>query len=64
MGTCSLNSIEDVHMLVGLAQSSEEPLIVFDGDDECLIVMRPAVFERILFDTDLLNCADRASLCL
>ncbi|MBR0403830.1 MAG: hypothetical protein IJI68_01310 [Eggerthellaceae bacterium] len=51
-------------MLVGLAQSSEEPLIVFDGDDECLIVMRPAVFERILFDTDLLNCADRASLCL
>lgn len=64
MGTCALNSIEDVRMLVGLAQSSEEPLIVFDGDDECLIVMRPAVFERILFDTDLLNCADRASLCL
>lgn len=64
MGTCTLNSIDDIRMLVGLAQSSDEPLIVFDGDDECLIAMRPAVFERILFDTDLLNCADRDSLCL
>lgn len=64
MGTCTLNSVNDVHALVGLAQASDEPIIVFDGDDECLIAMRPAVFERILFDTDLLNCIDRDSLCL
>lgn len=62
MGTCALNSIGDVRALVGLAQESDEPLIVFDGDDECLVAMRPAVFERILFDTDLLNCIDRDSL--
>lgn len=62
MGTCALNSIGDVRALVGLAQESDEPLIVFDGDDECLIAMRPAVFERILFDTDLLNCINRDSL--
>lgn len=64
MGTCTLNSVDDVRALVGLAQASDEPIIVFDGDDECLIAMRPAVFERILFDTDLLNCIDRDSLCL
>ena len=64
MGTCALNSIDDVRALVGLAQASDEPLIVFDGDDECLIAMRPSVFERILFDTDLLNFNDRGSLCL
>lgn len=64
MGTCTLNSIDDVRTLVGLAQASDEPIIVFDGDDECLIAMRPAVFERILFDTDLLNCIDRDSLHL
>lgn len=64
MGICALNSIGDVRELVGLAQAQDEPLIVFDGDDECLIAMRPAVFERILFDTDLLNCSDRDSLNL
>ena len=62
MGNYALNSIADVKELVGLAHADDEPLLVFDGDDECLVAMRPSVFERILFDTDLLNCADRESM--
>jgi len=62
MDTCTLDDVKNVRGLVGIAQSSDEPVIVFDGDDECLVVMRPAVFERILFDSDLLNCSDRASM--
>jgi len=62
MDTCALDDVKNVRGLVGIAQSSDEPVIVFDGDDECLVVMRPAVFERILFDSDLLNCSDRASM--
>lgn len=64
MGTCALNSMNDVRELVGIAQASDEPVIVFDGEDECLIAMRPAVFERILFDSDLLNCSNREELSL
>ena len=64
MDTCALDTVKNVRELVGIAQSSDEPVIVFDGDDECLVVMRPAVFERILFDSDLLNCSDRASMLL
>ena len=62
METYALNSINDVKSLVGLAQSDDEPIAVFDGDDECLIAMRPGVFERLLFDSDLLNHTDRESI--
>ena len=59
MGTCTLNSLDNVRALVELAQTSDRPLAVLDGDDECLVVMRPAVFERILFDTERLNHTNR-----
>lgn len=62
METRELETLADVHDLVAQAQSSDEPVIVFDGEDECLIAMRPPVFERILFDTDLLNSAQRETL--
>ena len=64
MDTCMLDSVDSVRSLVSLAQNGDEPLVVFDGDDECLVAMRPAVFERILFDTNLLNCTNRESLSL
>ena len=64
METCKLQELENLSVLVGRAQMSDEPLIVFDGEDECLIAMRPSIFERILFDTDLLNCERRESLHL
>ena len=64
METRTLQELADVRELVGAAQISDEPVIVFDEEDECLIAMRPAVFERILFDSDLLNCDERASMHL
>ena len=64
METCKLQELENLSVLVGRAQMSDEPLIVFDGEDECLIAMRPPVFERILFDSDLLNCERRETLHL
>ena len=64
MEICNLDKLTQAKDLVNLAQGSDEPVIVFDGEDECLIAMRPPVFERILFDADLLNCVSRESLHL
>ena len=64
MEICNLDKLTQAKDLVNLAQGSDEPVIVFDGEDECLIAMRPSIFERILFDTDLLNCERRGSLHL
>ena len=59
METVALSTLENARMLVAQAQATDEPIIVFDGNDECLVAMRPAVFERILFDTNLLNLEGR-----
>lgn len=64
METCNLDKLTLARDLVNLAQGSDDPVVVFDGEDECLVAMRPPVFERILFDTDLLNYGSRASLHL
>lgn len=64
MGSIELRTLSDVTALIAAAHSVDEPVSVFDGDDECLVAMRPAVFERILFDTDLLNNAEREALHL
>lgn len=64
MGSIDLSMLENVGSLVGIAHDSDEPVAVFDGVDECLVVMRPAVFERILFDTNLLNSSRRNTLHL
>ena len=41
--------------LVKCVYAHDEPVIVYDGECECLVAMRPEVLERILFDTSLLN---------
>ena len=64
MGTTTLQELCSLRGLVAQAQQSDEPVIVFDDEDECLVAMRPPVFERILFDSDLLNCENRKSLHL
>lgn len=64
MDTCNLDKLTQARDLVSLAQGSDEPVVVFDGEDECLVAMRPAVFERILFETNQLNCGKRGSLHL
>lgn len=62
METLALDPKETLQSLVNKAQGSDEPVVVYDGDDECLVAMRPAVFERVLFDSDLLNAGDRESI--
>ena len=64
MGTKQLCSFDNLQKLVAEVHGTSEPVIVFDGEDECLVAMSPSVFERILFDTHLLNSADRESLAL
>ena len=59
-----MRALSGVETLVAAAHETDEPIIVFDGEDECLVAMRPAVFERILFDSDLLNSASRETLHL
>ena len=64
MGAFMLDSVQDVRALVGHAYESDDPIAVLDGDQECLIAMSPRVFERLLFDTHILNCVDRDELCI
>ncbi|MBQ9041568.1 MAG: hypothetical protein IJ111_02005 [Eggerthellaceae bacterium] len=64
MGSIELRALSGVESLVAAAHETDEPLIVFDGEDECLVAMRPAVFERILYDSDLLNSTKRETLHL
>ena len=62
METRTLTDLASVDDLVKATQQAEEPVIVFDGEDECLVAMRPTVLERLLFDSDLLNAAQRETL--
>ena len=59
MGFVELRALSGTEDLVAIAHAADEPLVVFDGEDECLVAMRPAVFERILFDGNLLNRSER-----
>ena len=62
METVALNKLESARSLVAQAHATDEPIVVFEDESECLVAMRPEVFERILFDTHLLNCEDRTKL--
>lgn len=64
MENITINSTDTLALLVEKAHETTEPVAVFEGDDECMVVMSPAVFERILFDTHLLNCEDRQGFLL
>lgn len=50
MTILSLHEVEGVRDLVRLAASSIEPLVLMDGEYECLVVMSPRVLERLLFE--------------
>ena len=64
MGYVELRAMNGLESLVAAAHGTDEPVVVFDGEDECLVAMRPAVFERILYDSDLLNRSEREMLHL
>ena len=54
-----LESVQQTATLLNLAQISDEPVIVVDGESECLVAMSPRVLDRLLFDANLLNGASR-----
>ena len=64
MKTCEIQDLGSLRELVARAFSVREPILVTDGDDECLVVMRPSVFEDVLIGTERLERAGRRSLRL
>ena len=64
MGMHGLQELTSVKDLISLAYQETDPVILSDADDECLVVMTPAVFERILFEGEQLNTTMRSSLHL
>ena len=62
MDTLLLENDPTVRELVQMAHREGMPVVVRDGEDECLIALTPAAFERILFDTAVLNLGDRKAL--
>ncbi len=64
MNTYTIEEMPNLADLVKMAHASDDPLVVYDGDDECLVAMRPAVFERILFEGEALNSQVRSTMHL
>ena len=64
MKTFEMEQINDVRELVSAAHASDKPVVVYDGADEALVAMSPAVFERIIADGALLNATDRTTFRL
>ena len=62
MDTLLLDDDCTVRELVQAAHRTGMPIAVRDGADECLIALTPEMFERILFDTALLNMEGRETL--
>ena len=60
MKSFKLEELKAPEKFVAAVHECGQSSSVCDGEDECLVVMSPAVFERILFETEELNQADRA----
>lgn len=56
MEAVTLEECTSVQEVMSIAHQVEDPVSIVDGEDECLVVMTPFVFERILFDSGLANC--------
>ena len=56
MEAVTLEKCASVRDLASIAYEANDPVSIIDGNDECLVVMTPGVFERILFDSGLINC--------
>ncbi len=64
MDIYALKDSSTIEELIRSAYLQEEPLSVSREEEECLVVMQPKVFERILFDSSILNCSDRSTFHL
>ena len=49
---CTIQEVKDLRGLIMLVQAADEPAVVCDGEDECLVAMRPRVFEDIVFNVE------------
>lgn len=64
MKTFEMEKISDVRELVSAAHAADNPMVVYDGADEALVAMSPAVFERIITEGALLTATDRTTFRL
>ena len=62
MENCTIQDLAHVEDLVKKAHACKGPCVVRDGDDECLVAMAPAVFERILFEGEQLTAQTRSTM--
>ena len=56
MKAVTVEECASVQEAMNVAYQVVDPVSVVDGQDECLVIMTPSVFERILFDSSLANC--------
>ena len=61
MKTFEMEKINDIRELVSAAHAADNPMVVYDGADEALVAMSPAVFERIITEGALLSATDRTT---
>ncbi len=64
MKTFEMEKINGVRELVSAAHAADNPVVVYDGADEALVAMSPAVFERIITEGALLSATDRTTFRL
>ena len=64
MKAFEMEKINDVRELVSAAHAADNPVAVYDGADEALVAMSPAVFERIITEGALLCATDRTTFRL
>lgn len=62
MDTYALKPESRIEDIIAAAHVAEGPVAVLDGGSECLIALRPAVFETLLFGSLMLECAGRSTL--
>ena len=62
MDTLLLENYSTTESVIQYVHGIGQPVVIGNGTDECLIAMTPENFERILFDTALLNLTDREAL--
>ena len=56
MKAVTVEECASVQEAMDVAYQADDPVSIVDDQDECLVVMTPDVFERILFDSSLMNC--------
>ena len=52
--------IASIRSFLNFVSLSDEPVIVTQNVQECLVAMTPDVLDRLLFDVNLLNWSERS----